>query len=87
MSVTPEDNRLMTLVEGDAPLGNMLREFYWLPAVPSSAIVADGKPFRLRIVGGNYVVFRDTSGRVGVLDGVGHRGRHGVRTPCAMTLG
>jgi phenylpropionate dioxygenase-like ring-hydroxylating dioxygenase large terminal subunit len=68
MSVTPEDNRLMTLVEGDAPLGNMLREFYWLPAVPSSAVVADGKPFRLRIVGGNYVVFRDTSGRVGVLD-------------------
>jgi phthalate 4,5-dioxygenase oxygenase subunit len=66
--ISQEENDLITLVEGEAPLGQMLRQHYWLPAVPSSAVVADGAPFRLRILGGSYVVFRDTSGRVGVLD-------------------
>ena len=68
MTISRADNDLLTRVEGEAPLGKMLRDYYWLPAVPSSALEGDGKPFRLRIIGRNFVVFRDSEGRVGVLD-------------------
>ena len=66
--LTKEENDLITRVEGDAPLGRMLREAYWLPAVPGEAVSAGGKPFRLRILGSDYVVFRTKQGKPGVLD-------------------
>ena len=68
MPITPEENELITRVEGDAPLGQMLRQHYWMPAAPSDALEAGGKPFRLRMFGKNYVLFRNPQGEVGVLD-------------------
>ena len=68
MAMTREENDLLTLVEGDAPLGAMLRQYYWIPAWPAAALEADGKPVRVRLLGNNYVLFRDSQGRVGILD-------------------
>jgi len=68
VALTQEDNDLITRVERDAPLGRMLRQNYWMPAVPSAALEAGGKPFRLRLLGSDYVVFRNPAGQVGVLD-------------------
>ena len=68
MPMTREDNELLTRVENGAPMGEMIRQHYWLPAVPASLLVADGAPVRVRLLGGNYVVFRATDGSVGVLD-------------------
>ncbi len=68
MVTTAEDNELMTRIDNDAPLGGMLREHYWIPAIPAEKLVADGRPFRVRIMGENYVVFRNTDGEVGILD-------------------
>jgi phenylpropionate dioxygenase-like ring-hydroxylating dioxygenase large terminal subunit len=58
----------MCRVENGAPMGEMLRQHYWLPAVPSIRLEADGAPVRVRLLGTNYVAFRATDGNVGVLD-------------------
>lgn len=68
MATTVEDNELMTRTDNGAPLGDMLREHYWIPAIPADKLMADGRPYRVRLMGENYVVFRDTSGKVGILD-------------------
>src|SRR5215831_14803212 len=68
MPLTREDNDLLTRVENGAPMGEMIRQHYWLPAVPSARLVADGAPVRVRLLGSNYVAFRRTDGAVGVLD-------------------
>jgi nitrite reductase/ring-hydroxylating ferredoxin subunit len=73
--LTHEQNERLTRVEGDAPMGRLMREHYWIPAVLSSQLVADGAPVRVRLVGTDYVAFRATDGRVGFLDeGCPHRG-------------
>ncbi|MBV6761587.1 Rieske 2Fe-2S domain-containing protein [Rhodococcus opacus] len=69
-----EDNDLLTRVEGDAPMGVLMRR-YWAPVLMSEDVVADGAPRRIKILGGKYVAFRDTEGKVGVLDeACPHRG-------------
>ena len=68
MAMTREDNELLTRVDNGAPMGEMIRQHYWIPAVPASKLVADGAPLRVRLLGGDYVAFRATDGRVGVID-------------------
>ncbi|MDO8457537.1 MAG: aromatic ring-hydroxylating dioxygenase subunit alpha [Burkholderiaceae bacterium] len=68
MAMSTEDNELLTRVENGAPMGEMIRQHYWLPAVPSVKLIADGAPVRVRLLGSNYVSFRATDGSVGVLD-------------------
>jgi phthalate 4,5-dioxygenase len=65
MSMTHEENDLMTQVQGVAPMGQMLREYYWFPATLSQKLEADGPPQRVRLVGENFVAWRSTDGRVG----------------------
>jgi phthalate 4,5-dioxygenase oxygenase subunit len=69
-----EENELLCRVGPETPMGRMLRR-YWIPAVQSTDIVADGPPRRIRLLGENLVAFRDTNGRAGVLDeNCPHRG-------------
>lgn len=68
MAMTKEENDLITKVEGDAPLGGLLKQHFWLPAAPASKLEADGTPLRIRLVGENYVLFRNTDGELGLLD-------------------
>jgi phthalate 4,5-dioxygenase len=64
----PADNELLCRVEGDAPMGQVMRR-HWLPACMSEEVAEpDGAPVRSRLLGEDLVVFRDTEGRVGVLD-------------------
>jgi phthalate 4,5-dioxygenase oxygenase subunit len=66
--MTPEENDLLCRVEGDAPMGKMMRN-YWIPACLSEEVAEpDGTPLKVRLLGDNLVVFRDTDGRLGVLD-------------------
>jgi phthalate 4,5-dioxygenase oxygenase subunit len=62
--LTYEQNEQLTRVEGDAPMGRLMRN-YWIPAVLSAQLVADGPPVRVRLLGTDYVAFRATDGRVG----------------------
>ena len=68
MAMTREDNELMCRVENGAPMGEMIRQHYWMPAVPSAKLVAGDGPMRVRLLGRNHVAFRAHDGRVGVFD-------------------
>ncbi len=68
MALTKEENDLLTRVEHGAPMGAMIRQHYWLPAIPSSKLDAGGRPYRVRLLGDDLVAFRSTEGIVGVLD-------------------
>jgi phthalate 4,5-dioxygenase len=55
-------------------MGNVIRS-YWLPILLSRELEVDGKALRLRIMGEDLVTFRDSAGKVGVLDELcAHRG-------------
>jgi phthalate 4,5-dioxygenase len=63
-----EMNDLLCRVEGDAPMGGIMRS-HWLPVCLSEEVAEkDGAPVRSRLVGEDLVVFRDSNGRLGVLD-------------------
>jgi phthalate 4,5-dioxygenase oxygenase subunit len=66
--LSKEDNELLCRIEGDAPMGRMMRR-YWIPACMSEeAAEPDGDPVRVRLFGEDLVVFRDTEGRLGVIE-------------------
>jgi len=48
-------------------MGAFMRQ-YWIPAAKSSELAADGTPMRLMLLGEKLIAFRDTNGRVGVMD-------------------
>src|SRR6186997_2698799 len=66
--LTAEENNLLCRVEGDAPMGQLMRR-HWIPACLSEEVMEpDGAPVRSRLLGEDLVIFRDTDGRLGVLD-------------------
>lgn len=66
--MTPEQNELLCLVEGAAPMGQLMRQ-HWLPACMIEEVAEpDCAPLKVRLLGEDMVVFRDTNGRVGALD-------------------
>ena len=48
-------------------MGNLMRQ-YWLPAAMSSELKTDAEPMRLMLLGEQLIAFRDSAGRVGVMD-------------------
>jgi phenylpropionate dioxygenase-like ring-hydroxylating dioxygenase large terminal subunit len=56
-------------------MGNLMRE-YWIPALPSREFKGpDAIPKRMRLLGENLVMFRDSLGRMGALEeSCPHRG-------------
>ena len=66
--LTSEENDLLCRVEGNAPMGGIMRR-HWLPACLSEEVAErDCDPVKVRLLGEDLVAFRDTNGRVGVLD-------------------
>ena len=69
-----EDNETLVRVGPGTQTGNFMR-LYWLPFLPSSDLVVDGQPQRVRLLGEELLAFRDSEGRVGLIDHVcAHRG-------------
>ena len=66
--LTAEENNLLCRVEGDAPMGQLMRR-HWTPICLTEEVAEpDGAPVRARAFGEDLVVFRDTFGDVGVMD-------------------
>ncbi|MPW17770.1 Rieske 2Fe-2S domain-containing protein [Paraburkholderia sp. CNPSo 3157] len=66
--LTHEENELLCRVEGDAPMGQLMRR-HWTPVCLIEEVSEpDGAPVKARVFGEDLVVFRDTEGRVGVMD-------------------
>ncbi len=69
---TAAENEILTRTGPGTPMGELMRN-YWIPAAKSSELVADGEPVRLMLLSEKLIAFRDTSGKVGVMD---HRCPH-----------
>jgi phthalate 4,5-dioxygenase len=66
--MSQKDNELMTRVGPGTPMGEMLRR-YWVPACFSHQLAEpDSAPIRVKLFGEPLVAFRDSKGRVGLLD-------------------
>jgi phenylpropionate dioxygenase-like ring-hydroxylating dioxygenase large terminal subunit len=62
------DNAMLTGVGPGTPMGRLLRRF-WLPfLLPEELPAPDCPPIRVRLLGEDLVAFRDTNGRLGLLD-------------------
>ena len=72
---TREQNDFLTLTGPGTPMGGLMRR-YWIPALLSSEIPEpDCPPVRVKLLGERLLAFRDTAGRVGVMDEFcAHRG-------------
>ncbi|HVV92442.1 MAG TPA: Rieske 2Fe-2S domain-containing protein [Hyphomicrobiales bacterium] len=71
MAGTSDSDDLLWVGPGTV-MGEFMRQF-WMPAALSSEVEADGAPMRLMLLGEKLMAFRDSSGRVGVMD---HRCPH-----------
>jgi phthalate 4,5-dioxygenase len=66
--LTAEENDLLCRVEGNAAMGQLMRR-HWIPACLSEEVAQpDGTPMKVRLLGEDLVVFRDSDGRLGILD-------------------
>jgi len=66
--LSAEENETMTRVGPGTPMGELMRR-YWVPAALSRELPeSDGPPIRVRLLGERLVAFRDTSGRLGLVD-------------------
>jgi len=62
------DNELLCRVGPNAPMGAMMRR-YWHPVCMSEQLpIRDSVPLRVRLLGEDFVAFRDSEGSVGVLE-------------------
>jgi phthalate 4,5-dioxygenase oxygenase subunit len=70
-----EENEYVTRVGAGTPMGGLMRQ-YWVPAMLSSELPApDCPPVRVLLLGERLIAFRDSTGRVGLLDNYcPHRG-------------
>jgi phthalate 4,5-dioxygenase oxygenase subunit len=63
-----EDNQLITRVGAGTPMGTLMRR-YWMPALLSWELPApDCEPVRVKLLGEELLAFRDSSGRVGMVE-------------------
>jgi phenylpropionate dioxygenase-like ring-hydroxylating dioxygenase large terminal subunit len=66
--LTTQENERLTRVGRGTPMGETLRR-YWLPAALSSELPdRDGPPVRVRLLGEDLIAFRDSDGKVGLVD-------------------
>jgi phthalate 4,5-dioxygenase oxygenase subunit len=66
--LTPADNERLTRVSAGTPAGELFRR-YWQPVLLSEELPEnDGPPMRVRVLGEDLIAFRDSAGKVGLVD-------------------
>jgi len=65
--LTASENELLCRVEGDAPMGRLMRR-HWVPALLSEQVSKpNGALVRVQLFGEKLVAFRDSDGKLGLL--------------------
>ncbi|HTI88077.1 MAG TPA: Rieske 2Fe-2S domain-containing protein [Alphaproteobacteria bacterium] len=64
--LTPQENEFLTRIGPGTPAGALLRR-YWHPICPVAELTAVAPRKRIRILGENLLLFRDGSGRAGLI--------------------
>jgi nitrite reductase/ring-hydroxylating ferredoxin subunit len=72
---TAQENEILTRTGPGTPMGALFRR-YWLPVLLASEIAEpDGPPVRVKLLSERLLAFRDTHGRIGLIDEFcAHRG-------------
>ena len=66
--LTAQENRTLTQTGPGTPMGDAFRT-YWMPALLARELPApDCPPVRVKLLGEDFVAFRDTRGRVGIVE-------------------
>ena len=65
--LSKEENELLSRVGPGTVMGELMRQ-YWLPILYSWELVPDGPPLRVRLLGEDLIAWRDTEGRVGLIN-------------------
>src|SRR5439155_4156031 len=73
--LSKQENELITRTNAGTPMGELLRR-YWVPALLSEEIPEpDCPPVQVKILGEELIAFRDSNGRIGLMDEhCAHRG-------------
>ena len=72
-----EQNDMLTQTDPGTPMGEYFRRFWQPVALVEELREADGPPVRVNIMGEELVAFRDSDGKVGLIDArCPHRGAH-----------
>ena len=62
------DNEIVTRTGPGTPMGNVMRR-YWVPALMSSEVPEpDCAPVRVQLLGEKLVAFKDTNGKIGLVE-------------------
>jgi nitrite reductase/ring-hydroxylating ferredoxin subunit len=66
--LTQQENEILTQVGPGTPMGNLMRR-YWIPAMLSAELAEPNcDPMRVRLLGENFVAWRDAEGRPALFD-------------------
>ena len=75
--LSPADNAKLTITAPDTPMGNYFRRFWHPVALSRELPAADCPPIKVTVLGEELVAFRNTDGKVGLLDAYcPHRAAH-----------
>jgi 5,5'-dehydrodivanillate O-demethylase len=64
--LSKEENELLTRVGPGTPAGEMLRRYWW-PVDFTEELTQKGRPVKVRLLGEDFVLFRDGAGKLGLL--------------------
>jgi phenylpropionate dioxygenase-like ring-hydroxylating dioxygenase large terminal subunit len=72
--LSAEENRTLTETGPNTDMGRVFRS-YWQPVLLARELESDGAPQRIRLMGEDFIAFRDSHGQVGVVEPrCSHRG-------------
>ena len=73
--IKPEQNEILTRTNAGTPMGELFRR-YWIPALLATELSErDGPPVRVKLMGEALIAFRDTAGKLGLINEFcAHRG-------------
>src|SRR5438270_27124 len=63
-----EDNELLTRIGPGTPMDNVMRRYWMPPLLVTDLPEPDCPPVRVKLLGEELVAFRDSNGRIGLLD-------------------
>lgn len=66
--LTREENELLTRVGPGTPMGRLMRRYWHAAALAREVIEPDGPPIRVRLLGEDLILFRDSQGDTGLVD-------------------
>ena len=66
--LTPEETTFLTKTGPSTPMGDLFRR-YWQPFLLTEELPEnDGAPVRVRFLGEDLIAFRDSDGKIGLID-------------------